>query len=101
MALINYPTSPFAFTDRLNPCCSTFQDVKFDGSTNTWTPVGLHHHWDFVENPTNYEFYCDLPGIQMQNIDISVMDNVLKVAGNEYFKECLLCMLSRNFIYFR
>ena len=58
-----------------------FQDLKFDNLTNTWSPLVTHHHWDLVETTANYRFHCDLPGVRMEDIDIAVQDNVLKVTG--------------------
>lgn len=84
MALTTAPFGVTPFTSLINEFARPdplFQDLMFDDLSKTWAPMATHRHWDLVETPLNYRFHCDLPGVRMEDIDITVKDDMLKVTG--------------------
>lgn len=57
------------------------QDLMFNDYIKTWSPMVTNHHWDLIETYATYEFRCDLPGVQLEYINIIIKDDMLQVTG--------------------
>jgi HSP20 family molecular chaperone IbpA len=88
MALTTTPFGVTPFSSLIhdfNRSNSLFENSMFDDLSKTWAPMGTHCHWDLVETPTHYRVHCDLPGVRMEDIDITVKDDMLKVTGKLFY----------------
>ena len=80
----NALTSPWGLSKGLS---SFFDDFFSDWtapstSLSRWTP-----ETDLVETATDYQLSVDLPGISLEDIDVSIKDGVLSISGERKTEE--------------
>ena len=73
-----FTSDPFnALRDEFDNMLSAwFADNNAPGVPATYSPL-----LDLTENETEYQVHADLPGIQANEINVQVLDNVLTISG--------------------
>ena len=77
MALIRWqPRESFAIQREIDDLVS-----KFWGDVNTWQGTGWHPRVDVVESDHEFTVHTELPGLNKEDIKVTLEDNVLTIEG--------------------
>ncbi len=79
MALIKRPTDAFGLKKEFDRLFNSFfgdEDFDLAPATNTWMPSV-----DISDDKDNYYLTAELPGVDKNNIKITVKDNTLTISG--------------------
>jgi HSP20 family protein len=74
---------PWSELDRLQDEINDLFDVDRFPTTSGLFDRPISPAIDVIENPENYKVICELPGIDLEDIDVSITSNVLTIKGEK------------------
>jgi HSP20 family protein len=87
MAIIRWKKNdmydPWSELDRLQDEINDLFDVDRFPTTSGLFERPVSPAIDVIENPENYKVICELPGIDLKDIDVSITSNVLTIKGEK------------------